>query len=192
MSIVETSLRRPVTVVMFFLSLLVIGAIASVRLPLEQFPEINAPFLMVSLPYAGSTPQEVERTLVRPVEETLATLPGIKRMRAQARADGGSIFMEFSDWDRDIAIAASEARDRIDAIRADLPDDFQRYFVFKFSTTDDPVLRIRPASDSIDLTAAYDPIDRGLARRLERFRVAKVAGLRAPPSEVEIAIDPTA
>ena len=191
MSIVETSLRRPVTVVMFFLSLLVIGAIASVRLPLEQFPEINAPFLMVSLPYAGSTPQEVERTLVRPVEETLATLPGIKRMRAQARADGGSIFMEFSDWDRDIAIAASEARDRIDAIRADLPDDFQRYFVFKFSTTDDPVLRIRLASDSIDLTAAYDLIDRGLKRRLERLPgVAKVEVSGAPPSEVEIAIDP--
>ena len=93
MSIVETSLRRPVTVVMFFLSLIVIGAIASVRLPLEQFPEINAPFLMVSLPYAGSTPQEVERTLVRPVEETLATLPGIKQMRAQARSDGGSIIV---------------------------------------------------------------------------------------------------
>jgi len=190
-SIVETSLRRPVTVVMFFLSLLVIGAIASVRLPLEQFPEINAPFLMVSLPYAGSTPQEIERNLVRPVEETLATLPGIKTMRAQARADGGSIFMEFSDWDRDIAIAASEARDRIDAIRSDLPDDFQRYFVFKFSSTDDPVLRVRLASSSIDLTGAYDLIDRSLKRRLERLPgVAKVDVSGAPPNEVEIAIDP--
>ena len=191
MSIVETSLRRPVTVVMFFLSLIVIGAIASVRLPLEQFPEINAPFLMVSLPYAGSTPQEVERTLVRPVEETLATLPGIKQMRAQARSDGGSIFMEFSDWNRDIAIAASEARDRIDAIRSDLPEDFRRYFVFKFSTTDEPVLRIRLASDTVDLTGSYDLIDRSLKRRLERLPgVAKVEVSGAPPNEVEIAIDP--
>lgn len=191
MNIVETSLRRPVTVVMFFLSLIVIGAIASVRLPLEQFPEINAPFMMVSLPYAGSTPQEIERTLVRPVEETLATLPGIKRMRAQARADGGSIFMEFSDWNRDIAIAASEARDRIDAIRADLPDDFQRYYVFKFSTTDEPVLRTRLASDGVDLTASYDLIDRGIKRRLERLPgVAKVDISGAPPNEVEIAVDP--
>ncbi len=191
MSIVETSLRRPVTVVMFFLSLIVIGAIASVRLPLEQFPEINAPFLMVSLPYAGSTPQEVERTLVRPVEETLATLPGIKQMRAQARSDGGSIFMEFSDWNRDIAIAASEARDRIDAIRSDLPEDFRRYFVFKFSTTDEPVLRIRLASDTVDLTGSYDLIDRSLKRRLERLPgVAKVEISGAPPNEVEIAIDP--
>lgn len=190
MSIVETSLRRPVTVVMFFISLLVIGAIASLRLPLEQFPEINAPFLAVSLPYAGSTPQEVERTLVRPVEETLATLPGIKRMRSQARADGGNIFIEFSDWDRDIAIAATEARDRIDAIRDDLPDDFQRYFVQKFSTTDAPVLRMRLASETIDLTASYDLIERGLARRLERLPgVARVEISGAPANEVEIALD---
>ncbi|MFA5590180.1 MAG: efflux RND transporter permease subunit, partial [Lysobacteraceae bacterium] len=191
MNIVETSLRRPVTVVMFFVSLLVIGTIASLRLPLEQFPEINAPFLAVALPYAGSTPQEVERNLVRPVEEALATLPGIKRMRSQARADGGSIFLEFSDWDRDIEIAASEARDRIDAIRDELPDDFQRYYVQKFSTTDDPVLRMRLASETRDLTASHDVIERAVKRRLERLPgVARVEISGAPPNEVEIALDP--
>ena len=98
MNIVQTSLRRPVTVVMFFVSLLVIGTIASLHYA-GTVPGINAPFLAMALPYAGSTPQEVERNLVRPVEN-LATLPGIKRMRSQARADGGSIFLEFSDWDR--------------------------------------------------------------------------------------------
>lgn len=191
MSIVETSLRRPVTVVMFFVSLLVIGLIASVRLPLEQLPEINAPFLAVNLPYAGSSPQEIERILVRPVEEALATLPGIKRMRSQARADGGSVFLEFSDWDRDIAIAASEARDRVDAIRDELPDDFQRYYVWKFSTTDEAMLQIRLASDTRNLVASYDLIERGLKRRLERLPgVAKVDISGAPPNEVEIALDP--
>ena len=99
--------------------------------------------------------------------------------------------MEFSDWNRDIAIAASEARDRIDAIRSDLPEDFRRYFVFKFSTTDEPVLRIRLASDTVDLTGSYDLIDRSLKRRLERLPgVAKVEVSGAPPNEVEIAIDP--
>ena len=191
MSIVEISLRRPITVVMFFVSLLLIGLIASVRLPLEHLPEINAPFLVVNLPYAGSSPQEVERTLVRPVEEALATLPGIKRMRSQARADNGSVVIEFSDWDRDIAIATSEARDRIDAIRDELPDDLQRYYVWKFSTTDEAMLQIRLASDTRNLVASYDLIERGLKRRLERLQgVAKVDISGAPPNEVEIALDP--
>ena len=52
--------------------------------------------------------------------------------------------MQFTDWDRDVAIAASEARERIDAIRDELPDDLQRYFVLKFSTTDQPVLARAP------------------------------------------------
>jgi hydrophobic/amphiphilic exporter-1 (mainly G- bacteria), HAE1 family len=191
MSIAEFSLKRPVTVTMFFVSLLVIGLIAASRLPLEQFPEVSPPFIMVQLPYAGSTPEEVERTVLRPVEEALSTLSGIKSMRASARADGANVFIEFSDWDRDVAIAASEARERIDAIRGELPDDFQRYFVFKFSTTDQPVLRVRLASESGDLTAQHPLIEREFKRRIERIPgVARVDITGAAPSEVEIAIDP--
>ena len=97
----------------------------------------------------GSTPEEVERTVLRPVEEALSTMTGIKRMDCERQ--GGrraTIFMQFTDWDRDVAIAASEARERIDAIRDDLPDDLQRYNVLKFSTTDEPVLRVRLASET--------------------------------------------
>ncbi len=190
MTIAELSLRRPVTVIMFFVSMLVIGMIAAVRLPLEQFPEINAPFLFVELPYPGSTPQEVETSLIRPVEEALSTLEGIKAIYSNSRADGGNVFIEFSDWDRDIEVLASEARERIDAIRGDLPDDFQRYQVLKFSTSDEAILRVRLASDR-NLTREYDLLEAKLARRLERLPgVARVDISGATPSEIEIAIDP--
>ena len=190
MSIAELSLRRPVSVIMFFVSMLVIGAIAAVRLPLEQFPELNAPFIAVDLPYPGSTPQEVETSLVRPVEEALSTLQGIKSLNSISRADGGNVWIEFSDWDRDVEVLASEARERIDAIRDELPDDFQRYQVLKFSTSDEAVLRVRLASER-DLTSEYDLIDLKLARRLERLPgVARVEISGATPSEIEIAIDP--
>ncbi|BDU16340.1 efflux RND transporter permease subunit [Lysobacter auxotrophicus] len=190
MSIAELSIKRPVTAIMFFVSLFVIGLIAAIRLPLEAFPEVSPPFIFVQLPYTGSTPEEVERTLLRPVEEALSTMTGIKRMDANARADGAEIFMQFSDWNRDVAIAASEARERIDAIRDDLPDDLQRFNVFKFSTTDEPVLRVRLASKS-DLTGSYDMIEREFKRRIERIPgVARVDVTGAAPNEVEIAIDP--
>ncbi|MDZ4047207.1 MAG: efflux RND transporter permease subunit, partial [Pseudoxanthomonas sp.] len=143
MSVAEFSIKRPVTAVMFFISLFVIGLIAAIRLPLEAFPEVSPPFIFVSLPYTGSTPEEVERTVLRPAEEALSTMAGIKRMESNAKAEGAQIFIQFSNWDRDVAIAASEARERLDAIRDDLPEDLQRYFVFKFSTTDQPVLRVR-------------------------------------------------
>jgi HAE1 family hydrophobic/amphiphilic exporter-1 len=190
MSIAELSIKRPVSTVMLFVSLFVIGLIAAIRLPLEAFPEVSPPFIFVQLPYPGSTPEEVERTVLRPVEETLSTMTGIKRMDAQANSEGAQIFMQFSDWSKDVAIAASEARERIDAIRDDLPDDLQRYNVFKFSTTDEPVLRVRLASES-DLTGAYTLIEREFKRRIERIPgVARVDVTGAAPNEVEIAIDP--
>ena len=190
MSIAEFSIKRPVTTIMFFVSLFAIGLIAAVRLPLEAFPEVSPPFIFVSLPYAGSTPEEVERTVLRPAEEALATMSGIKRMDSNANSGGAQVFMQFSDWSRDVAIAASEARERLDAIRDELPDDLKRYQVLKFSTTDQPVLRVRLASKQ-DLTTQYDMIDREFKRRLERIPgVARVEVSGAPQNEVEIAVLP--
>ncbi|MDR6840627.1 efflux RND transporter permease subunit [Pseudoxanthomonas sacheonensis] len=189
MSIAELSIKRPVSAIMLFVSLTVIGLIAAFRLPLEAFPEVSPPFIFVQLPYVGSTPEEVERTVLRPVEETLSTMPGIKRMDTSANADGAQLFIQFSDWERDVAIAASDARERIDAIRADLPDDLQRYLVLRFSTTDQPVLRVRLASD-MDLAGSYDMIDREFKRRIERIPgVARVDISGAQANEVEIAIN---
>jgi HAE1 family hydrophobic/amphiphilic exporter-1 len=190
MSVAEFSIKRPITTVMFFVSMFVVGLIASVRLPLEAWPSVTFPGLFLQLPYSGSTPEEVERNVLRPVEEAISTMSGIKRMQGNARADGASMFIEFGDWERDVSIAASEARERIDAIRDDLPEDFQRYFVLKFSTSDEAVLRVRLASGR-DLTREYEMIDREFKRRIERVAgVARVEIIGAPANEVEIAIAP--
>jgi HAE1 family hydrophobic/amphiphilic exporter-1 len=193
MSIAEFSIKRPVTTIMFFVSLFVIGLIAAVRLPLESFPSVTPPLIFVNLPYEGSTPEEVERTLLRPVEEAMSTMSGIKRTEGSARANGASLMVVFTDWSRNVAVAASEARERIDAIRDQLPDELQRYVVEKIDTADQPVLRVRLASSTQNLSGAYDLIDREFKRRLERLPgVAKVEVSGAPPNEVEIAISPDA
>src|SRR5687768_15315169 len=187
----ELSLRRPVTAVMFYVSMVVIGLIAAFRLPLEQFPDISFPFVFVQLPYAGSTPAEVERVLTRPAEEALSTVEGIKRIDSRSRSDGVDVFLQFSDMERDITIAATQVRDRLDAIRRDLPSDFQRYLVLQFSPSDQPVLQIRFSSPR-DLSGEYELIRTHIARRLERVPgVARVDISGAQPPEVEVALDAT-
>ncbi|MGH8083794.1 MAG: efflux RND transporter permease subunit [Lysobacter sp.] len=190
MSVAELSLKRPVTTIMLFVSMFVIGLIAAVRLPLEALPEISFPGVFINLPYPGSTPEEVERMVLRPAEEALATMSGLERLNGTATADGARVFVEYSDWDTNVQIAASEARERLDAIRDELPDDFQRYFVGNWSSTDDPILEIHLAGDT-DLSQAYDLLEREFQRPIERVDgVAKVEIGGAPPNEVEIAIDP--
>lgn len=189
MNITELSIRRPVTTIMLFVSMVAIGLIASFRLSLEAEPEATIPFFFVSLPYAGSTPEEVERNLLRPVEEALATMPGIRSMNARANAEGAQIQVEFSDWSRDIAIAASEARERIDAVRDQLPDDFRRYYVQRWSTSDRQAMILRLASDD-DLTARADLIERSIKQRLERLPgVARVEIEGVARQEVLVALD---
>ncbi len=188
MSLVDLSLRRPVTTVMAFISLVVVGLLAAVRLPLEFLPEIDAPFLFIQVPYAGSTPEEVERSVARPAEEVLATLSGIKRINSNSRADGAEIFIEFR-WDVDIAIKAVEARDRLEAARAQMPSDVRRFFVFKFSTSDQAVLSLRISSGR-DLGNSYDLLDRKLKRPLERIAgVARVELQGVEPPEVQIELN---
>jgi len=188
MTLAELSLKRPVTVIMVFVSMTVIGLIAAFRLPLESMPDIQFPFLAVSLPYQGSTPSEVERTVTRPVEEALSTLTGIQRMSSLTRADGVNIEMQFK-WGQDTAVKAVEAREKIEAIRADLPSDLTRYQIFKGSTADQPVLNLRVSADH-DLTNAYELLDRELKRPLERLPgVAQVKIEGVAPREVQIEID---
>ncbi|MEO8011486.1 MAG: efflux RND transporter permease subunit, partial [Dokdonella sp.] len=164
--------------------------LAAFRLPLEYMPDIEAPFLFVQIPYPGSTPAEIERTITRPVEEALATIPGIQVMNSTSRADAAEIFMEFK-WGQNVATKAVEARDKLDAIRADLPDDLQRFFVLKFATSDQPVLQLRISSDR-DLSNSYEMLDRKLKRPLERVPgVARVQlnGVLPPELQIELSSD---
>lgn len=185
MTLAELSLKRPVTAVMFFVSMTVIGLLAAFRLPLEYMPDIEVPFLFINVPYPGSTPAEIERTITRPIEEALSTLTGIQSMNSTSRADGAELFLEFK-WGQNVATKAVEARDKIDAIRKDLPDDLQRYFVLKFSTSDQPVMQLRISSDR-DLSNAYELLDRKLKRPLERVPgVARVEIQGVAPPEVQI------
>jgi len=188
MTLAELSLKRPVTVIMVFVSMTVIGLIAAFRLPLESMPDIQFPFLGIVIPYQGSTPAEVERTVTRPIEEALSTLTGIQRMHSVTRADGVNIDLQFK-WGQDTAVKAVEARGKIDAIRADLPADLRRYQVFKGSTADQPILNLRISADH-DLTNAYELLDRTLKRPIERLPgVAQVRIEGVAPREVQIEID---
>lgn len=179
------ALQRPITVVMAFVSLLAVGVIATRLLPLEYFPAVDVPFILVEIPYQGSTPAEVEREITRPVEEVVATLSGIKRMESFSSSTGARFEIVF-DWGSDIAVKAVEARERIEAIRDQLPGDLRRINVMKFNFTDQPVLTLRISSER-DLSTAYDMLMRRLVRPLERIPgVARVDFQGIEPREIRI------
>ncbi len=173
MNFTETSLKRPVTTLMVFACFVVIGLISSQLLPLEFFPDLDAPFIGLDIPYPGSTPEEIERQITRPAEEVLATISGIKRMSSNTWENGTWIQLEF-EWGVDTDVKALEAKEKMDGIRHLLPADLERYYVRKWSTSDMEMLQVR-ISSARDLSDSYDMLNRNLKRRIERIEgVSKV------------------
>jgi len=182
------ALRRPVTTIMLFAAVATIGAMAARLLPLEQFPDITFPFMGVSIPYPGSTPEEIEDEITRPVEDALATLPGIREIRSKSESDQATFEIEF-DWGTDVEAAGFEVRTKLDAIRHDLPAAANRILMFRASSADQSVLTIRLSADS-DLSSQYEVLERTLKKPIERVDgVARVELAGVEPREVRVLVD---
>ncbi len=166
MNISEFTLRRPITTVMLLISLVVLGSVSVSRLPIEFIPNIEFPGLFIYTPYPNSTPQEVEQNITVPIEEVIGTMSGIKRMESYSGSDFSQVDV-FFDYGKSMNILGVEAREKIDRIMNDLPDDIDQVYVYRFSATDIPVLQMRISSER-DLSNAYDTLDRLLKRKLER------------------------
>jgi hydrophobic/amphiphilic exporter-1 (mainly G- bacteria), HAE1 family len=185
----QLALQRPVTTIMIALAVLAVGLIATRLLRLEAMPDISFPGMRIIIPYPGSTPEEMEQLVVRPVEEALATLSGIEEIRATAGSDEAEFSVQFS-WDRDPETAAFEVRTKIDSIRPQLPAAADRILMFSFSASDQPVTVIRIASEQ-DLTDQYDTLEKFLKRPIERLDgVARVELQGVEPRELRVLVDP--
>ncbi len=134
------SVTRPVTVVTAFLVVVVVGIIASARIPLQMMPSgFSPPYLWIWIPYEDSTPLETETRIVKPLEEQVATVPGLKKLESEARSDNASLSLEFhSSVDMDEAYNA--VTDRIERAMPALPTDVERTWIWRFDPTDEPVI----------------------------------------------------
>ncbi|MEL7185329.1 MAG: efflux RND transporter permease subunit [Pseudomonadota bacterium] len=185
----EIAMRRPVTTVVVFVALSLVGLLASRLLPLEKFPDIEFPGIGIQVPYDGSTPEEVERSITRPLEEALATLSGVEGMFSSSTEDQAMVFLRFG-WDVSMGAKGIEARAKVDGIRHLLPDDVRRILIFTGSLADQPVLQLRISSER-DLSNSYQMLDRLLKRRLERLEgVSRVELQGVDPREVRILMQP--
>lgn len=134
------SVTRPVTVVTAFLVILVVGVITALRMPVQMMPSgWTPPYLWIWVPYEDSTPIETEARITKPLEEQLATVPGIKSLGSTSRSDNANLELEFhgsSDMDE----AYNAAADRIERTMPSLPDDVERAYIFRFDPSDEPVV----------------------------------------------------
>jgi len=184
----ELAIKRPITTLMVIVSLVVLGLVAMVRLPLAFLPEVNRPFLFVRVPYPNATPEQVERMVVEPLEDALGSVKGLQNMWSSCDRDDGVVRLEF-DWSRNMSLARVEVQEKLDRIRDQLPDDIGDITIgsdWDSREADMPILEGRLSSNR-DLSESYDLLDRKIVKPLERIPgVATVRLDGVNPKEVRV------
>lgn len=184
----DLAVSRPVTTVMLLLSMTVLGAVALTRLPLAFMPDIVEPQIYVRVPYPSASPEQVERLLVRPLEEVLGTVRGVSRMWSNCDQDGALVGLTFN-WEMDMRHAHVEVWERLDRVRRELPEDIGDITVgpsWNAREVEAPILEGRLSSPK-DLSASYDLLDRKIVRPLQRIPgVAQVRLDGVQPKQVRI------
>jgi len=172
---------------MLIVGLPVLGGLALTRLSLEFLPSISSSSISVQASYSGSSPAEITRLIVQPLEDSLGTLNGLDRMASTASASDGRISLEFAAG-TDMDLAAVEVRDRIDRVRDRLPADLRQIRIRRFQSTDIPVLSMHVTADW-DADRLFSIAEDVIQPRLERLEgVAQVSirGLRQRQIQVRL------
>lgn len=131
---------RPVTVFMVFVACLVLGMVASARIPVQMMPSGFEPgWLWVWVPYPNASPTEVDERIVRPVEAQFGTVPGIDNLNSRARSGSAQFSVQFHQ-SADMDESYNSIVDRLERSMPDLPDDVERYGVYRYNPNDQPIV----------------------------------------------------
>ena len=170
MSITTVSIKRPVAMMMFIVALLIFGVVAFLNLSIDLMPNIEFPYVTVQTVYPGAGPEEIETSVLKPVEEQLATIANIKNITSYGSEGVGFVILEFN-MGTNPDLAAIDVKDKVDALLYKLPRDLQKPVIGKFDINSQPIINCA-------VTGSQDPDElRRIAEKTVKERLVKIPGV---------------
>jgi len=166
MSIPRTAIERPVSMFMLSAVVVLLGTISLFRLPVDLMPDVTYPTITVRVGYAGVGPAEIEQLIVRPLEQTLAAVPGLDQLNSTASEGSGTVRLSFV-WGTNLNEAADEIRTRMDRVRGRLPVESDPPSILKADASASPIMSIGVEGD-YDRVTLREMAETDIAQRLER------------------------
>ena len=169
MNLAIFAVSRPVTISMFFLGMAMMGLFAGSRLALEEFPEMEIPFVGIGIPYPNATPEEVEENLAKPVEEALSLMSGVQQINTSSYQ--GYLWVSvLLDFTMDIAGKGIEAKDLIENTRNRLPESVRYIELRQADPNAEPMLNVMFTAPNLDKATAFERLDQEVKQRIERIQ----------------------
>ncbi len=180
MHIAELSIRRPVAVTMFYLTVVLLGAISFSRLAVDLFPDLSFPRLVIWTTYSNVSPEEVERFVSEPIEQNVMQVAGIREVHSVSREGVSLVTLEFN-WDADMEYAMLNVRERLDNLRFSLPEQAGRPTILKADPNAEPIMSL-----AVSGRGGLDEV-KGLAENVVNgVAIATVTGGRERQIQVEV------
>src|SRR4051794_30601449 len=165
MWITRISINQPVFATMVMLALVVLGVFSYRLLPVEQMPEINAPQVFVNVNYPGASPEAIENDVIKPIENVVNSVNGVKNIFATAREGVAFMNIEFR-LDVDIAVATQEIRDKVAQIKASMPREVRDPTISRASndSMQQPVMSLAVYSNTRSLREISTIVDQQIVK----------------------------
>jgi HAE1 family hydrophobic/amphiphilic exporter-1 len=160
------SIANPVFATMMMAALLVLGVFSYSRLPVEQFPDVSFPVVVVDTEYPGASPESVEEELTRRLEESVNTISGIKTLSSRSYEGRSVVIIEF-DLTVDPKLAAQDVREKVALVRPTLREEIKEPKISRFNPDDFPIASVAVTSSSRSLRELTTLADQMIKKRLE-------------------------
>ena len=189
MSLYSSSVKRPVTTILIFVAVVILGLFSLKKLPIDLMPDIDTNTIMVMTTYAGASAEDIEQNVTRPLENTLNSVEHLKHITSNSRENVSVVTLEF-EYGYDIDVLTNDVRDKLNMVSSMLPDDANTPILFKFSSDMIPIVLLS-AQAKESVPGLYKILDENVANTLARVDgVGSVSIGGAPKREVHIYVDP--
>jgi HAE1 family hydrophobic/amphiphilic exporter-1 len=188
MKIAEVSIKRPTIVVVLFTILTLLGLISYKSLNYELLPKFSPPVVSVATIYPGASPNEVENTVTKKVEEAVSSMENIKKITATSFESLSIVTIQLKNG-TNVDIAMNDAQRKVNAILSKLPDDVEPPSLSKFSIDDLPIITMSATAKMSD-AEFYDLIDKRVVPTISRVSgVAQINLIGGQEREIQVNLD---
>src|SRR5690606_33994706 len=168
MWITRTSINQPVFATMVMLALVVLGLFSYRLLPVEQMPEVNVPEVFISVQYPGASPEAIENDVIKPIENVVNSVDGVRDIYATAREGSANLSVQF-EHDVDIVAATQEVRDKVAQVKPWMPREVRDPQITRANTdgSTQPVVTLTVYSTTRSLREVSTIVEQQIVKRLE-------------------------
>ena len=172
-NIIDYIMQARRTIVFLMIIIISIGSLTYINIAKDAEPDIDIPFIYVTVPHQGISPEDSERLIVKPLENQLKTIEGIEEMNGSASNGFGSVLLEFDiNFDKDKALG--DVREKVDMVKSKLPQDAEEPIVLEFNMAELPTIVVSLSGDVPDRTLFYH------AKRLQT-KIESIPGVLEAP-----------